>query len=99
MNRAKNDPDYNQVHRYRVAIESTLPMLGRRQSLALSFETFAFQQKPTVFDSFSERPDTGRWNTRLAGGTNKEFLDVDSTVNVSDAILTDVDEELNRDFL
>jgi succinate dehydrogenase/fumarate reductase flavoprotein subunit len=46
-----------------------------------------------------EKGERGGGNTRLAGGTIREFLDVDKAVKFFDAILTDVDQEMNRAFV
>jgi len=46
-----------------------------------------------------EKGERGGGNTRLAGGTIREFLDTDKAVKFFDAILTDVDQEMNRAFV
>jgi succinate dehydrogenase/fumarate reductase flavoprotein subunit len=46
-----------------------------------------------------EKGEHGGGNTRLAGGTIREFLDVDKAVRFFDAILTDVDQDMNRAFV
>jgi succinate dehydrogenase/fumarate reductase flavoprotein subunit len=46
-----------------------------------------------------EKGERGGGNTRLAGGTIREFLDVDKAIKYFDAILTDVSKEMKRAFV
>jgi succinate dehydrogenase/fumarate reductase flavoprotein subunit len=46
-----------------------------------------------------EKSERGGGNTRLAGGTIREFLDVDKAVKYFDAILKDVNEEMRQFFV
>jgi succinate dehydrogenase/fumarate reductase flavoprotein subunit len=46
-----------------------------------------------------EKGEHGGGNTRLAGGTIREFLDIDKAIKFFDAILTDVDQDMNRAFV
>lgn len=46
-----------------------------------------------------EKDDHGGGNTRLAGGTIREFLDNDKAVKFFDAIMTDVSDDMKRAFV
>ena len=46
-----------------------------------------------------EKDKRGGGNTRLAGGTIREYLDIDKAVKYFDAILTDVSPEMKYAFV